>query len=74
MSTMNYCLIPLVHIINTSISTVIIPINVKIARITPVFKVDDRTEMSNYRLISILPLFSKILEKIMFERTIHFFK
>ena len=27
----------------------------KIARVTPVFKVDDKTEMSNYRLIFILP-------------------
>ena len=44
----------------------------KIARVTPVFKVDDRTEMSNYRPISILPLFSTILGKVMFERTMNF--
>ena len=44
----------------------------KIARVTPVFKVDDGTEMSNYRPISILPLFSKILEKGMLERRINF--
>ena len=46
----------------------------KIARITSVFKVDDRTEMSNYRSIFILPSFSKILEKVMFERTINCLK
>ena len=34
----------------------------KMASVTPVLKVDDGTEMSNYRPISILP-FSKILEK-----------
>ena len=45
----------------------------KIARVTPVFKVDDWTEMSNYRPISILPLFSKILEKVMFEKTMNFY-
>ena len=44
----------------------------KIVRVTPVFKVNDRTEMSNYRPISILPLFLKILEKVIFERTINF--
>ena len=56
----------------TTFLTRIVHINTKIARVTPVFKVDDRTEMSNYRPISILPLFSKILEKVMFERTINF--
>ena len=74
MSTMNYFLTPLVHIISTSVTTGIVPINMKIARVTPVFKVDDRTEMSNYRPNSILPLFLKILKKGMFERTMDFFK
>ena len=73
MSTMNYVFTPLVHIINTSITTGIILINMKITRVTPVFKVDNRTEMSNYRPIFILPLFWIILEKVMFERTMHFF-
>ena len=72
MSTMNYFFTPLVHIINTSITTGIVSTNMKIARVTPVFKVNDRSEMSNYRPISILPLFSKVLEKIMFERTINY--
>ena len=67
MRTMNYFLTPFVHIISTSITTGIVPINMKIARVTPVFKVDDRTEMSNDRPISILPLFSKILEKVMLK-------
>ena len=44
----------------------------KIARVTPVFKVDDRTELSNYRPIFIFPLFSKILAKVVFERTMKF--
>ena len=72
MCTMNYFLTPLVHIINTPITTGIVPINMKIARVTPVFKVYDKTEMSNYRPISILSLFSKILEKVMFEKTMNF--
>ena len=54
MSTMNYLLTPFVHIINTSIASGVIPKDMKIANVTPVFKVDDGTEMSNYRPISIL--------------------
>ena len=44
----------------------------KTYRVTPVCKVDDRTEMSNHRPIFNLPLFSKILEKVMFVRTMNF--
>ena len=62
LSTMNYFVTPLVHIINTSIATGIVPKNMKIARVTLVFEVDDRTEISNYRPISILSSFSKIAE------------
>ena len=41
MSTMNYLLTPLVHIINTSITIGNVPINMKIARVTSVDKVND---------------------------------
>ena len=40
----------------------------KTAKVTPVYKGHSRDEFSNYRLISLLPNFSKILEKIMFNR------
>ena len=35
---------------------------------TPIFKSEDVTDMSNYRPISVLPCFSKILEKIRYNR------
>ena len=40
----------------------------KIARVTPFFKGGDPSNISNYRLISVLPCFSKILERIMYSR------
>ena len=36
--------------------------NWKVARLKPVFKKDDPTEMSNYRALSLLSIPSKILE------------
>ena len=35
----------------------------KLARVVPIYKSDNRTLLTNYRLISVLPVFSKILEK-----------
>ena len=40
----------------------------KIARITPIYKTDDVNKIGNYRPISVLPCFSKILERIMYNR------
>ena len=40
----------------------------KIAKVIPVFKTGDLEEVSNYRPISVLPCFLKILERIMHNR------
>ena len=44
----------------------------KIAKVTPVFKAGDRSSLGNYRPISVLPVFSKILEKIIYNRVYNF--
>ena len=44
----------------------------KISKVTPVFKKDDPSLFTNYRPISILPCFSKLLEKIVFIRLYNF--
>jgi len=36
--------------------------------ITPIFKQGDREDVANYRPIFILPYFSKLLEKFMYQR------
>ena len=63
---------PLVHIFNLSIMTGIVPIKIKIAKVVPIFKKGDPQLLNNYRPISLLTSFSKILEKIVFTRTIKF--
>ena len=58
----------LTYIFNLSLQTGIFPEKLKIARVLPVFKSEDESILSNYRPISILPCFSKILERIMYNR------
>jgi len=40
----------------------------KIAKVYPLFKSGDRSLVTNYRTISILPAFSKIIEKLVYKR------
>ena len=46
----------------------IIPDNLKVALVTPIFKSNDETKFENYRPISLLTCFSKLLEKLMAKR------
>ena len=59
-------------IFNKSISTGIVPNLLQIAKVILVFKADDRCQFINYRPISILPCFSKILEKLLYNRFLNF--
>ena len=59
---------PLTHIINMSITNGIVPKEMKIARVVPLFKSGDKALFSNYRPVSVLPCFSTFLERIMFNR------
>jgi exonuclease III len=63
---------PLSELINNSFQVGIFPDILKRAQITPVFKSGDPQMTSNYRPISVLPLFSKVFEKCMATRLISF--
>ena len=63
---------PLNDLINLSISTGVFPDKLKIARVTPIFKSGDKTNLNNYRPISVLPFFSKIFEKAMYNRLMEY--
>ena len=49
-----------------------VPVELKIARVVPLFKAGDKSIFSNYRPISVLPSFSKILEKLVYNRLIDY--
>ena len=46
----------------------IFPDQLKIARVTPIHKAGDTKSLTNYRPISVLPVFSKISEKLIYKR------
>ena len=58
-----YIVVPLKHIFNLFLLKGVFPESMKIARVIPLFKSGNTKELSNYRPISLLPQFSKILEK-----------
>ena len=70
--TYDYIKLPLFNIFQTSIREGVFPDKLKIAKVTPVFKAGDATSLGNYRPISILPVFSKVLERIMYNRVYNF--
>ena len=55
---------PLAHIFNLSIQNGVFPSRLKKSRTVPIFKAGDPNSCDNYRPISLLSNFSKILEKI----------
>jgi hypothetical protein len=63
-----YITSPLNNICNTSLLSGTFPQRLKYSIANPIFKKGDRTDISNYRPISILSSFSKILEKAMYNR------
>lgn len=59
---------PLKVLFNLALESVTFPSRWKEARIVPVFKSGDRSEINNYRPISILSNFSKIFEIVLYDR------
>ena len=65
-------LIPLLHICNLSLNSGVFPDAMKIAKVLPFFKSGEDNIFSNYRPVSLLPQFSKILEKLFNNRLVEF--
>ena len=63
---------PLAHIFNLSMYSGVVPGQFKIARVIPIFKNGEHHDITNYRPISVLPVFSKILERLVHNRLYRF--
>ncbi|XP_065675771.1 uncharacterized protein LOC136091978 [Hydra vulgaris] len=54
----------LLKVFSASIKQGIFPEQLKIAKVTPIYKESDQSKIINYRPISVLSIFSKVLERI----------
>ena len=62
--------ITLTHIFNLSFSTCIAPNHMKIATVIPIFKACNPQAIQRYRPISLFTSFSKLLDRIMYDKVI----
>ena len=63
---------PLETLFNASFLTGVVPDKFKLANVIPVYKKGTQTSLSNYRPISLLSVFNKLLEKLMCSRLLKF--
>ena len=66
--------VPLCYIINLSFSTGVFPDIWKVAKVIPLHKGGSTEELNNFRPISLLSIFDKIIEKLMHVRLYSFFE
>ena len=59
-------------LINTCFDVGIFPSCLKIADVEPIFKTADKCQVNNYRPVSLLSVFSKVIEKVVYTGTIDF--
>ena len=60
---------PLSYIINLSLSTCIYPTDWKRSKVIPTYKSTASSDIHNYRPISVIPAISKIIEKVIHNRS-----
>ena len=65
---------PLKYLFILSIVKGIFPDDLKIEKVTQIYKADNSSSVSSYRPISVLPCFSKMLELIMYSRLQNYLK
>ena len=63
---------PLTLLINKSFRDGIFPDELKLAKVIPIYKSGSTMKLCNYRPISVLNIFSKIFERLMYNKLIQF--
>ena len=63
---------PLAHIYSLSLNSGVSPDIWKTAKVKPLYKKGDKYDMKNYRPILIIPVFAKLLERLLYNRMISF--
>ena len=61
--------LPITQLCNLSIKYSSFPSACKIAKLKPIFKKGSKTDPKNFRPISLLPLISKVIEKVVHDQT-----
>lgn len=62
----------LTHLVNASIMSGVFPDCLKDVEVVPVFKKGDKTVLKNWRAISMCPILSKLIEKVVCDRLMSF--
>ena len=70
----NYISYRLEILFNCSFTTGTVPDHFKMAKVVPVYKKASPLMVSNYRPISLLSIFNKILERLMYNRLVKYFE
>lgn len=66
--TLDCISIPLCYIFNLSLQSGVFPDRMKVAKVIPLYKSGDKHSFNNYRPVSLLSQFSKVLEKLFAQR------
>ena len=59
-------------IVSSIVLSYLVPNMAKLAKIISIYKAKDKKDISNYRPISLLPVISKILEKVVNKKCVYF--
>jgi hypothetical protein len=73
--SVSHIISPLIsHIINLCIEKGEFPERLKIGIVKPLFKKGDRKDMASYRPVTLLPVFSKVIEKVIYNSIYDYFE
>lgn len=64
----------LTYLFNLCIDNCVFPQCFKFAKVVPVFKKGDKSDYNNYRPVSVLPVFSKVLEVLINSQVLEYFE